>query len=108
VQFSDGHFDANSICFLFAPCATFLLGVFNRVLGVTPCPKTETCHPEVIRLVPSGLGMRIGSSKNAGSIDKAVIYPFDYVHDQRLGAFPALSRVVRSGSKNFLLSSTEV
>jgi hypothetical protein len=53
--------------------------------------------------------MRIRSSKNAGGgINKMVIYLFYYVYSQRLSTFPALGRVFRSCSKNFLLSSTEV
>src|SRR5216683_877980 len=45
---------------------------FQQVLGVTPCPQTETCHPQDIRLVLSevgGMRMSEGSQRKllAGS-----------------------------------------
>jgi hypothetical protein len=39
---------------------------FQQVLGVTPCSKIETCHPEVTRRVPSGVGgMRMSEGSQA-------------------------------------------
>src|SRR6202030_1833082 len=45
----------NSICFFFAP-VLLCSSRFQQVLGVTPCPQTETCHPEDLRLVPKEVG----------------------------------------------------
>jgi hypothetical protein len=81
------------------PYVTFLLDVFQQVLGVTSCPKTETCHPECIN--------DIAPEKPGININEMVIYSFYYVA-QRFSVFPALSRTLTSCSKNFLLSSTEV
>jgi len=47
-----------------SPLCYFATRRFQQVLDVTPCPKTETCHSEVTRLVPSGVG---GTRMSEGS-----------------------------------------
>ncbi len=50
---------SNSICFFFAH-VLLSSSRFQQVLRVTPCPQTETCHPEDFRLVPKVVrGMRM-------------------------------------------------
>ena len=128
---------SNSICFSFAP---MLLSSsrFQQVLGVTPCPQTETCHPEDIRLVLSEVGgMRmseglqrklLAGSKEQGNvaaafrlavglaskkrssaiINQMVSSRFRYVSSRGHASMPAQSPDGRSCSTIFLLSSTEV
>ena len=94
----DEHFDANSICFFFAPvlpsCSAFSTGAWRDLLPQNGS-LSFSVHPEV------------ASEKPGSGINEMVIYSFHYV-GQRLGAFPALIRAFRSRNKNFLLSSTEV
>jgi len=52
--------------------------------------------------------MKSPSEKRGSGINEMVIYRFHYVTGQQLGAFPAPSHVFRSGSKDSLLSFTEV
>lgn len=127
----------NNICFFFAP---MLLSSsrFQQVLGVTPCPQTETCHPEDIRLVPKVAGaMRMyegsqrklltggkeqgnvaaalrldaglaSKKRRSAIINQMVSSRFRYVPNKGHASFPAQSPGGRSCSKIFLLSSTEV
>src|ERR1700751_1808553 len=111
---------------------------FQQVLGVTPCPQTETCHPEDIRLVPKevgGMRMSEGSQRKllacskrqenvAGAfrlavdlrpkkrhstiMNQMVSSPFCYVRERGSASFPAQSTGGRSCSRIFLLSATEV
>src|ERR1700686_3401937 len=94
---SMGHQIVFAFC---SPLCYFAARRFQQVLGVTSCPKTETCHPECII-------NDIAPKKPSSGINEMVIFSFHYVSRQWLGAFPAPRSALRACSKN-LLSSTEV
>src|SRR5712672_3263782 len=74
---------SNSICFLFAP-VLFCLRVFNRVLAMATCPRTETCHPEDIhvgypRISACGVVTRRSEKRHSAMINQMVSSSFRYV-----------------------------